>query len=104
MQGRRCDLADLLTASGSAMAVSNQRLTAGGAPALLREMKLELDFTAAVRVPDDPHTLLLRPVAGPNPQFLPLFRTSPPNVRLTATFVAAPSLQPPGVVGGVGSP
>lgn len=88
-------LADLLTAAGSAVAAANARLAAAGAPALLREASLTLDFNAPIAVrPDD---ILLTRVARPGVQQLALAgRTGRmDNTRLSVTFVAAPAVRGP---------
>lgn len=94
MQVRRFDLADLLTASGAAMASSNQRLASVGAPALLREFTLALDFEAAFGVKDDACTLLFGRVAKADPHILALTGAAGNNIRIEATYIAAPSLVP----------
>lgn len=95
MQVRRFDLADLLTASGAAMASSNQRLASSGAPALLREFTLQLDFEAAFRVEGGACTLHFGRVAKADPHILALTGAHGNNIRIEATYIAAPSLQPP---------
>jgi hypothetical protein len=90
------DLADLLTASGFAMAASNSRLAACGAPALLREFSLELNFSAGFQVSEQAATLLLTPAAPQNPQMQALMGQGGASapVTLTATYIAAPSIRP----------
>lgn len=94
MHGRRVDLSDLLTASGSAMAVTNRRLELAGAPALLREFALEIDLEAALKLPGDASTLLFARVARPNAQMTALMQGKRANVRIAARYIAAPSLKP----------
>ncbi len=91
MQARRFDLADLLTASGAAMAASNQRLAEAGAPALLKEFKLHLDFEATLCL-DDAAAIVFRRVSKPNPQLRALLKQRAANVTIEATYMAAPSL------------
>lgn len=86
------------------MANSNIRLAKAGAPALLREFALNLDFEAVVRLPADHCTLLLGRVARPNTQMTALMGNTIANVRLEARFIAAPSLQPPPPQGEVCDP
>lgn len=88
------DLADLLTASGNAMATSNQRLRAGLAPAMLQRFELTLDFSAGVCVAPGDATLLLQRVSRPNPQMTAMLPRVASNVTVNATYIAAPSLVP----------
>jgi|GEM_PF-2421140 len=87
------DLADLLTASGAAVGVSNRRLAETGEPALLKEFTLELTFDAAFKVPDGACTVLLKRVSMPNAQMQVLTKGSSGNVTVTARYIAAPSLK-----------
>lgn len=104
MQGRRFDLSDLLTASGAAMAASNRRLAGAGAPALLREFSLGLDFDAEVRVTGAGEGLSFRRTAQSGAQMRALVRGASATVRLSATYVAAPALPPGPGQGGVNPP
>lgn len=88
------DLADLLTASGNAMATSNERLRAGRAPALLQRFDLTLGFSAAVCVAPGDATLLFQRVSRQNPQMTALFPRMRSNVTVNATYIAAPGLVP----------
>lgn len=104
MQTRRLDLSDLLTASGSAMGCANLRLQAANAPALLREFTLGLDFQADFCVPRNACTVVLRNVSRPNGQQAAMMNGSSSNVKIEATFIAAPSLVPVPPAGGVACP
>lgn len=104
MQTRRLDLADLLTASGTAMGCANLRLRAENAPALLREFTLGVDFEAAFCVPRGACTIVFGNVSRPNAQQAALFKGTPSNVKIEATFIAAPSLVPVPSGGGVADP
>lgn len=90
----RLDLAQLLTASGAAMAASNGRLRSTGAAAMLREFRLKLDFTASVPVAEGDADLCFDRVLRPGPQMLALLKEQRSNVTLEATYIAAPALQP----------
>lgn len=95
MAVKQVNLADLLTAAGTAMAASNLRLAAAGAPALLGEFSLELRFEAEVEVPAcDDVPLQLAGVARPNAQMQALLKGQGSNVTVVARYVAAPALQP----------
>lgn len=87
------DLADLLTAAGQAMGGANRRLAGTGAPALLREFDFEFSFDAGVEVPEGAPTLLLTGTAKR------MLRAGT-AVKVTATYIAAPSLVPIPVPGG----
>ncbi|HYG57016.1 MAG TPA: hypothetical protein VD902_02965 [Symbiobacteriaceae bacterium] len=89
----RFDLADLLTATGTAMAVSNQRLAATGAPALLREFQVELNFDAGFEVPPGACTLALTDVRRPNPQAVAMMAGQKGQVKVSATYIAAPAVR-----------
>lgn len=88
------DLANLLTATGTAMGSANQRLAAAGAPALLQQFALSLTFQAGFSVPADDQTLRFTQVARPNAQMMALMKTQSNNVSITATYIAAPGLTP----------
>lgn len=88
------DLADLLTASGAAMAAANVRLAAAGAPALLREFSLALRLDASFQVPEGQGTLKLNGVSRRDQQMQALFREQESNVVVEATYIAAPALTP----------
>lgn len=86
------DLADLLTAAGASMATANGRLAAGGAPALMRQFDLGLEFPGAVRLlPCAAGVCIIRPrhrcvtACGAGGRS---------TVRIQATYIAAPSLVP----------
>lgn len=93
MGARVAALADLLTAAGTAFGTANARLGSAGAPALLKEANLSLDFHAAVVL--GPEGLSLVGIAQPGVQLLALAgrqgRLS--NTRLAVTLVAAPALR-----------
>lgn len=92
--GRRFDLGDLLTGIGSAVGASNERLRLSGAPSLLREFTMEFKFQSGLTVAHDESTVWFQktichdPAAG-------LLPAASPNVRIQATFIAAPSLPVP---------
>ena len=88
------DLANLLTAAGVAVGTANTRLAAGCVPALLREFTVGLQFNAAVTVTADASTLLLSRPSRPNPQMQAMMRNGQAGVTVSATYIAAPSLQP----------
>lgn len=91
MSARNFLLADLLTAGGTAMGAANVRLTAGNVPALLRSYDISLAFPGSARVLPGANGLLIsRP--RPNPCLMPLVREA--NIRIEATYIAAPSLVP----------
>lgn len=102
MQQRSFDLADLLTASGAAMASSNQRLAAAGAPALLREFTLNLGFSATFKLAPCDVTVQFAKVSQPNAQMQAMSGGSSGggNVTINATYIAAPTLKPPPGSGG----
>ncbi|MFZ5818196.1 MAG: hypothetical protein ACOY93_23335 [Bacillota bacterium] len=84
-------LADLLTAGGAAMGAANTRLTAGQVPALLRSYDISLTFPGSIRVlPGAAGLLVTRP--RPRRCLTPLRREA--NIRIEATYIAAPSLVP----------
>lgn len=91
-RGRRFDLSDLLTGIGSAVGASNERLRVTGTPSLLREFTMELKFRSAVAVAADRSTLWFRSSAGPLPEPPMSCPGALPNVRIEATFIAAPAL------------
>jgi hypothetical protein len=93
-KGERFDLADLLTGIGSAMGASNERLRVTGAPSLLREFTMEVRFQACVSVAPDQSTVWFRTAASRLPQPPVLSPGAQPNVRLKATYIAAPALRP----------
>lgn len=86
---RNFHLADLLTAGGAAMGAANLRLTAANVPALLRNYDITLNFPGSVRVlPGSTGLFVVRPRPA---QCLSLAATTA-NVRIEATYIAAPSL------------
>jgi hypothetical protein len=89
------DLSDLLTATGSAMALSNARLAACGAPALLQTFTLELNFSAGFQIGQGAGTLMMGQPRAPNPQMQTMMQQNTTPVSISATFIAAPSLKPP---------
>ncbi|MGE5675475.1 MAG: hypothetical protein ACM3XM_16635 [Mycobacterium leprae] len=113
MQTSQFNLSDLLTASGAAMGASNQRLRSAQAPALLSQFSLEVNFRAAFCLPPGDCTLLFGAVGQPNAQMAVVAPAATPNVSITATYIAAPSItnvpatpctQPTPTQGGVCSP
>lgn len=88
------DLANLLTAAGAAAGAANSRLAACCVPALLREFTMGLQFDAAFTVTADAGTLLLSRPRRPNPQMQAMMRNFQAGVTVSATYIAAPSLQP----------
>lgn len=94
MTAKAVSLADLLTAAGAAMATANSRLAAAGAPAMLRDASLTLEFNGQIQLQGD--TLLLSRLAQPSLQALALAgrakRAS--NTSLTVNLMAAPAVKP----------
>lgn len=88
------DLSDLLTASGNAMGLANRRLAATGAPALLQQVVMTLDFDANFQVAPGDATLFFGASSKPNAQLTALMPTANANTSIEATFIAAPSLVP----------
>jgi hypothetical protein len=76
------------------MARSNTRLAECGAPALLREFTLNVDLSAAIRLPENGCGVLLTDVAKPSAQLTALLKGLPPTVTIEATYIAAPACQP----------
>lgn len=101
---RTFDLADLLTAAGTAMGVSNRRLAVSGAPALLREFSLDLSMSAAVQLDQEGSTLLFQTAGDLAQQLQSQAAGVPNNVTIAATYIAAPSLLPLLPPGGVNDP
>lgn len=88
---RRFDLGDLLTGIGSAVGASNERLRLSGAPSLLREFTMEFKFQSGLTVAQDESTVWFQKTVCHDPASA-LLPAAHPNVRITATFIAAPSL------------
>jgi hypothetical protein len=88
------DLSDLLTASGNAMGLANRRLAATGAPALLQQVVVTLDFNASFQVAPGDVTLLFGSFSKPNAQLTAMMSNAKTNSTIEATFIAAPSLVP----------
>lgn len=101
MQSRCIDLADFLAASGTAMGCANLRLRAENAPALLQEFTLGIDFQAAFCLPEGAGGVRFGNISRPSAQQTVLFRGTPSNIKIKATYVAAPSLVPVAPFGGV---
>ena len=91
MSTRNFLLADLLTAGGVAMGAANVRLTAGNVPALLRSYEIALAFPGSVRVLPGASGLLVK---RPRPPRCLIPRVNGADVRIEATYIAAPSLVP----------
>lgn len=103
MAQQQIDLADLLTASGRAMATANLRLAAKGEPALLQSFTVEVNFPGTVSVAAGACGLCLtRPAA--NLLLMPLAQTNAASVAIAATYIAAPSTPPSVGPGGVCDP
>lgn len=88
-------LADLFTAAGTSFAAANTRLAAAGAPALLRDASLTLEFHGGLAV--RPDGLAVRGVAQPGVQQLALSgrQGRMVNTTLTVTLMAAPAVRGP---------
>ncbi len=84
-------LADLFTAAGSSFAAANAHLAAAGAPALLREASLTLEFQSRLTV--NPHGLLLNCPAQPGIQQQAVAgrRGRLTNMTLSINLIAAPA-------------
>lgn len=91
MSARNFLLADLLTAGGTAMGAANLRLTAGNVPALLRSYEISLAFPGSVRVLPGARGLLVR---RPRPSRCLTPQVGESNIRIEATYIAAPSVVP----------
>lgn len=92
--GRRFDLSDLLTGIGTAVGASNERLRVTGAPSLLREFTMEIKFQSPVGIARDESTVWFRSSARQLPEPPLLCPGALPNVRIEATYIAAPALRP----------
>jgi hypothetical protein len=94
MPGRQTDLTDFLTASGLAMGRANGRLTGVGAPTILREFRLEVNYFARFSLPATVDSLLIQDADLITTQLLPVLDLNVPTLSITATYIAAPSLVP----------
>lgn len=90
VNGRNFQLADLLTAGGIAMGAANLRLTAAGAPALLRSYDLTLIFPGTFRVcPGNAGLAVIRPRSA-----MATRQGDGASIRINANYIAAPTLVP----------
>lgn len=93
MKASRTDLDDLLTGVGLAVGAANQRLAVTNTPSLLREFTLELKFRACVRPACGERGVRFGGISGLQETGPVLAAGLAPNIRLAATYIAAPSLQ-----------